>query len=73
VTLSMAMLGIGAGAPLPVLGLVSRQAFTRVRGKLLTTGKLGKQLPGGMMLLPAASAETQANIARVECPRRDRW
>jgi cytochrome c biogenesis protein CcdA len=51
VTLSMALFGIGAAAPLLMLGLVSRQATSRVRGKLLATGKVGKQAFGGLLLL----------------------
>jgi cytochrome c-type biogenesis protein len=51
VGLSMGLFGIGAGIPLVVLGLVSRQAMGRIRTKLLTAGKIGKQLLGGIMLL----------------------
>lgn len=50
VTLLMAIFGLGAGLPLVALGLVSRQAMTRVRGRLLAAGKLGKQALGGIML-----------------------
>ncbi len=51
VTLLMALFGIGAGAPLVALGLVSRSAVAKVRGKLLAAGKFGKQVLGGVMLL----------------------
>lgn len=51
VTLLMALFGIGAGAPLIALGLVSRGAMAKVRGKLLAAGKFGKQALGGVMLL----------------------
>jgi len=51
VTLAMALFGIGAAAPLLVLGLISRQAMARVRGRLLSTGKVGKQALGGVMVL----------------------
>jgi len=51
VSLVMFLFGLGAALPLVVLGLVSRQAFTRWRGKLLDTGKRGKQVLGGIMLL----------------------
>jgi hypothetical protein len=34
-----------------MLGLVSRQATSRVRGKLLATGRVGKQAFGGLLLL----------------------
>jgi len=51
VTLLMALFGIGAGVPLIGLGLVSRGAMAKVRGKLLTAGKIGKQTLGGVLLL----------------------
>ena len=51
VTLVMALFGLGAGLPLVVLGLVSRQTVLRVRGGLMAAGKLGKRLLGAVMLL----------------------
>jgi cytochrome c biogenesis protein CcdA len=54
VTVAMALFGIGAAAPLLVLGLLSRQAMARVRGRLLSTGKVGKQALGGVMVLLGA-------------------
>jgi cytochrome c biogenesis protein CcdA len=51
VTLMMALFGIGAGIPLIALGLVSRGAMAKVRGKMLAAGKIGKQTLGGVMLL----------------------
>ncbi|CAB1370453.1 cytochrome c biogenesis CcdA family protein [Denitratisoma oestradiolicum] len=51
VTLLMGLFGLGAGVPLVVLGLLSRQAMTRIRGQLLSAGRVGKQLLGGIMLL----------------------
>jgi cytochrome c-type biogenesis protein len=50
VTLSMALFGLGAGLPLVALGLVSRQAMARMRGKLLAAGHWGKRALGGLML-----------------------
>ena len=50
VTLLMALFGLGAGLPLVALGLVSRQAMVRVRGKLLAAGHRSKQVLGGVML-----------------------
>jgi len=50
VTVAMALFGIGAGLPLVALGLVSRQAVARVRGRLLATGKVGKLLLGAVMV-----------------------
>ena len=51
VTLTMALFGIGAALPLLLIGFISRQAMTRVRGKLLVAGQLGKQILGMVMLL----------------------
>jgi len=51
VSLIMFLFGLGAATPLVVLGLLSRQAFMRWRGKLLETGKRGKQVLGVIMLL----------------------
>lgn len=50
VSVLMALFGLGAGLPLIVLGLTSRQAMAHCRGKLLAAGKLGRQLLGGVML-----------------------
>ena len=50
VSLVMALFGIGAGLPLVVLGLLSRQAMMKIRGSLLAAGKLGKQILGAVML-----------------------
>ncbi|MFA5083449.1 MAG: cytochrome c biogenesis protein CcdA, partial [Hydrogenophilaceae bacterium] len=50
VTVAMALFGLGAGLPLVLIGLVSRQALGKVRGRLLSAGKLGKQVLGGVML-----------------------
>jgi cytochrome c-type biogenesis protein len=50
VTLVMAIFGLGAGLPLILLGLLSRQAMQKVRNQLFTAGKIGKQILGGMML-----------------------
>lgn len=51
VTLVMALFGLGAGIPLILLGLLSRQAMMRVRSKLFTAGKVGKRILGGILLL----------------------
>lgn len=50
VSLVMLLFGIGAGLPLVLIGLLSRQALVRVRGRLLAAGKRGKQVLGGVML-----------------------
>ncbi|MDZ4212168.1 MAG: cytochrome c biogenesis CcdA family protein, partial [Methylotenera sp.] len=51
VTLVMALFGLGAGLPLILLGLLSRQAMMRVRSKLFTVGKIGKRILGAILLL----------------------
>lgn len=51
VALIMAMFGLGAGVPLIALGLISRQALQRWRGRLLAGGQSGKKLLGGILLL----------------------
>lgn len=51
VTLIMALFGIGAGVPLVILGLLSRQVMTRIRGRLLQGGKVGKQVLGVTLLV----------------------
>ena len=42
ITLVMALFGLGASLPLIILGLLSRQVMTKVRGHLLVAGKRGK-------------------------------
>lgn len=51
VALLMLLFGLGAGTPLVLLGSVSREASMRLRGRLLTGGRYGKVLLGGVMLL----------------------
>ncbi len=51
VTFVMALFGLGAGLPLILLGLLSRQAMMRVRNKLFTVGKIGKRILGAILLL----------------------
>jgi len=50
VVLTMALFGIGAGLPLVALGMVSRPAMARLRGKLFEAGKRGKQILGIALL-----------------------
>ncbi|MCF8198423.1 MAG: cytochrome c biogenesis CcdA family protein [Sulfuritalea sp.] len=50
VAIVMAIFGLGAGLPLMLLGMASREAMLRMRGRLLSVGKLGKQILGGVML-----------------------
>jgi len=51
VAVTMTLFGLGAGTPLVAIGLLSRQALTRLRGRLLATGRLGKGLLGALMLV----------------------
>jgi cytochrome c-type biogenesis protein len=50
VALTMFVFGIGAAAPLVVLGLASRQAMARWRGRLLSGGKWAKTALGILMI-----------------------
>lgn len=51
VAATMVLFGLGAGTPLVAIGLLSRQALTRARGRLLATGRVGKGLLGAVMLV----------------------
>lgn len=51
ITLVMALFGLGAGVPLILLGLLSRQAMLRFRDKLLLAGQTGKKVLGILLLL----------------------
>jgi cytochrome c biogenesis protein CcdA len=46
----MLLFGLGAAVPLIVLGSLSRATLARFRGRLLRTGKVGKQALGLVML-----------------------
>ena len=50
IALLMLIFGIGAAAPLVLLGSLSRATLVQVRGRLLSAGKYGKQLLGLVML-----------------------
>ncbi|MFN3853181.1 MAG: cytochrome c biogenesis CcdA family protein [Phreatobacter sp.] len=51
VTLTMLAFGIGAGIPLVLLGLVSRERMIRMRQRMMTAGTGGKLILGGLLLL----------------------
>lgn len=51
VMLTMLAFGIGAGIPLVLLGLVSRERMIRMRQRMLTAGTGGKLILGGLLLL----------------------
>jgi cytochrome c biogenesis protein CcdA len=48
--LLMLIFGIGAAAPLVLLGSLSRASLTKMRGRLVHAGKVGKQVLGLVML-----------------------
>ena len=50
VTLTMLAFGIGAAAPLAVIGFASRQAMARWRGALMTSGKRAKGALGVLLV-----------------------
>jgi cytochrome c biogenesis protein CcdA len=54
VALTMVVFGIGAGLPLLLLGLLSREAVTRWRGRLLGAGGRGKELLGALLVVLGA-------------------
>ncbi len=51
VILVMALFGLGAGLPLILLGLLSRQAMMKVKSKLSIAGKVGKCVLGVILLI----------------------
>jgi len=50
VSLAMLAFGIGAGLPLLLLGLLSRETLMRWRGRMMSTGKGLKQVMGGVLV-----------------------
>ena len=51
VALVMLAFGIGAAVPLLLLGLLSRDTLMRWRGRLMETGKSGKLVLGGLLVV----------------------
>ncbi len=47
----MAIFGLGAGLPLALLGMLSRGAMMKAKGRLGNAGKFGKQLLGGFLIV----------------------
>jgi cytochrome c-type biogenesis protein len=68
ISLLMLLFGMGAAAPLILLGAFSRAGFTRVRGRLLLAGRYGKQLFGlvtlclGLLIASGADRALEAWI-----------
>lgn len=50
VAVTMAIFGVGAGLPLALLGMLSREALQHWRGRLLSTGSLGKAVLGWLLV-----------------------
>jgi cytochrome c-type biogenesis protein len=51
IALLMLLFGLGAAAPLVLLGCLSRASIMRIRGRLLSVGKYGKRLFGFALLV----------------------
>jgi cytochrome c-type biogenesis protein len=68
VALTMATFGIGAAIPLLLLGLLSREAMMRWRGRLLGAGGTGKTILGallaivGLMILTGLDKRIEATL-----------
>jgi cytochrome c-type biogenesis protein len=58
VALTMLSFGVGAAAPLLVLGALSREVLLRIRNRLLLTGKEAKAALGVMLILIGLSIVT---------------
>ncbi|MSP20189.1 MAG: cytochrome c biogenesis protein CcdA [Alphaproteobacteria bacterium] len=61
VALVMTAFGIGAAAPLMIIGSLSREAMKRWRGKINTTGHVGKMVFGGLVLIIGLAILTGAD------------
>ena len=51
IALLMLIFGLGAGTPLLIVGTLSREALTRVRGRLLAFGQRGRWLLGAALVI----------------------
>ncbi len=47
----MLAFGVGAGLPLALLGLLSREALVKWRNRMLNAGSTGKMILGGVLVL----------------------
>jgi cytochrome c-type biogenesis protein len=61
IALLMLLFGLGAAAPLVLLGSLSRATMMRIRGRLLSVGKYGKQLFGFALLVLGVLIATGAD------------
>lgn len=61
IALLMLIFGIGAALPLVLLGSLSRASMMKIRGRLLSAGKYGKQAFGFIMLILGVLIATGAD------------
>jgi len=61
IALLMLIFGLGAAAPLVLLGFLSRASMMKIRGRLLGVGKYGKQLFGFALLVLGVLIATGAD------------
>lgn len=61
VAVTMAAFGLGAALPLAILGLLSRSALMKMRGRMLSAGQFGKALLGVALLLIGIGIVTGAD------------
>lgn len=61
IALLMLIFGLGAAAPLVLLGSLSHASLLRIRGRLLSAGKYGKQLFGFTLLVLGVLIATGAD------------
>jgi len=57
----MIVFGLGAGAPLLILGTLSREAMLRWRGRLQAVGRRGKLVFGVVLVVLGAAIVTGAD------------
>ncbi len=71
IALTMLVFGAGAALPLLLLGLVSREALTRWRGRMLSAGTHAKQLLGaglilvGLFILTGLDKQAEAALVKM--------
>ena len=63
VALSMLVFGLGAAAPLLLLGLISRAALMSWRQRMMSVGYAGKMLLGGVLILSGLAIFTNLDRA----------
>lgn len=61
VSLLMVVFGLGAGTPMVAIGSLSRTTMMKTRGRLMSAGRTGKYLLGGMFVLLGFLIITELN------------